>query len=48
MEQQNAPATELEKTERGISRYKEKVKMWETKANEQEGKLNQLQKEGLF
>ena len=48
MEQQNAPARELEKTERDISGYKEEVKRYETEANERERKLNQLLKEGLF
>ena len=44
----NAPARELEEAKRGTSEYKEKVKTYETEANEQERQLNQLQKEGLF
>ena len=48
MEQQNAPPRELEKTKREISEWKDLVKKRENEANEQERKLNQLQKEGLF
>ena len=48
MEHVNAPARELERTEGNISEYKEAVKGYETEANEQERKLNQLLKEGLF
>ena len=48
MEQQNAPAGELEEAERYISEQKGRVKGYETRANEQERKLNQLLKEGLF
>ena len=44
----NAPAGELEKTERNISEQKGRVKRYETEANERERKLNQLLKEGLF
>ena len=48
MEHVNAPARELEETEGNIGAQKEIVDHWETEANEQERKLNQLQKEGLF
>ena len=44
----NAPARELEEAERKISGWKQTVKTNETEANEQERKLNQLLKEGLF
>ena len=45
----HAPASELEGAERKISRSKENVKGYESHENEQERKLNQLQKdEGLF
>ena len=44
----HAPASELEAAEENISRQKEYVKRWESKENEHERKLNQLQKEGLF
>ena len=48
MEHVNAPARDLEEAERKISVQKEYVKMCETEVNEQERKLDQLQKEGLF
>ena len=44
----NAPAKELENTEREVSRQQEVIKEYETKANDRERKLNQLQKEGSF
>ena len=45
----HAPASDLEATEGNISRWKKKVKGYESQENEQERKLNQLQKdEGLF
>ena len=48
MEHVNAPPRELEEAEREISKQKDLVKKRETKANEQERKLNQLLMEGLF
>ena len=45
----HAPASKLEGAERDISGWKEDVKRWESKENECERKLIQLQKEeGLF
>jgi hypothetical protein len=40
----NAPASQLQQAEKEIREWKEKVKKYETQANEQEAKLNQ----GLF
>ena len=40
----DAPASELEQARRNIQVWKERVKQYETQANEQEAKLNQ----GLF
>ena len=45
----HAPASMLEGAEGKLSMYKENVKRWESRENEHERKLNQLQKEeGLF
>ena len=45
----DAPSNQVEDAKRRISRYKEEVKGHKIAANEQERKLNQLQKEeGLF
>ena len=45
----HAPAIELVGVERDISRWKENVKVWESRENEHKRKLNQPQKdEGLF
>ena len=41
----HAPASKLEGAEGSISEYKEMVKHCESKENEHERKLNQLQKE---
>ena len=44
----HAPPNELVEVEGNISRWKELVKHYESRANKAERKLNQLQKEGLF
>ena len=44
----HAPASELVEAEGWISRWKESIKYGESRENEHERKLNQLQKEGLF
>ena len=45
---QSISTKELEEAERKVSKWKDNVKKYETAANEEERKLNQLQKEGLF